>query len=80
MQHLAAHIEGPKLPQEVGFALSLPIGSLGVTYPVQSVVQMNAQVSGALYHLHLFSLDGNSVQLSPGPPKIHNHLPCIGCI
>ena len=78
MQHLAAHIEGPKLPQEVESALSLPVDSLSVTFPVQSVVKVNTQVSVALHHLHLFSQDGNGVQLSPDLPKVHNHLLRLG--
>lgn len=59
MQHIAAHIERPQLPEEVESALSLPVDSLSVTFPIQSVVKVNAQVFVALHHLHLFSLDGN---------------------
>ena len=39
-----------------------------------TVVQVNTQVSVALHHLHLLSQDGNGVQLSAGPLKIHSHL------
>ena len=81
MQHLATHIEGPTLPQEVESALSLPVDSLSVTFPVQSVVKVNTQVSIVLHHLHLFSQDGNGVHLCPGPPKqIYNHLLHLGHI
>ena len=58
MQHLAAHIKGPKLPQEVESALSLPVDSLSIALPVQSVVKVYV----ALHHLYLFSHDGNGVQ------------------
>ena len=67
MQHLAAHIEEPKLPQEVQSALPLPVDRLSVTFPGQSVVKVITQASVALHHLHLFSQDGNGVQLSPAP-------------
>ena len=70
----------PRLTQEVESALSLPVDSLSVTFPVQSVVKVNTQVSVALHHLHLFSQDGNGVQLSPGPPEIYNHLLRLGHI
>ena len=36
MQHLASHIEGAELPPEVESALSLPVDSLSVTFPVCS--------------------------------------------
>ena len=52
-QHLAAHIEEPKLPQEVESALFLPVDGLSVTDLV--VVNINMQVSGTLHHLRLFS-------------------------
>ena len=48
MQHLASHIEGPKLPHEVESALSLPVDILSVTFPVQSAVQINTQISVVL--------------------------------
>lgn len=34
MLHIAAHIEEPKHPQEVEPALSLPVDSLSVIFPV----------------------------------------------
>lgn len=48
MQRSAAHTEGSRLPEEVQSALSLPVVSLSVTSPAQSVVQ----VSVVLHHLH----------------------------
>ena len=57
--------------------LSFPVDGLTVTFPVQFVVQVNTQVSVAFHHLHLFPQDGNGVQLSLGPLKIHNHLLCL---
>ena len=45
MQHLAAHMKGPKLPQEVESALSPPVDCLNVTFPVQSVVEVTTHVS-----------------------------------
>ena len=63
MQHLGADTEGPKLPQEAKFVLSLLVDNLGVAFHVQSVVQVDTQVSVVLHHLHLFAQDGDSCNL-----------------
>ncbi|MED6239531.1 hypothetical protein ATANTOWER_007665 [Ataeniobius toweri] len=51
MQHLAANIEGPKLPQ-VQSALSLLVDTFTVASPPHSDVQMNTEVFIFLHHLH----------------------------
>ena len=52
LQHLAAHIEGSQLPQEIESAHPLPVHSLGIRFPVQSVVDHNSQVFVALHLFH----------------------------
>lgn len=51
-QHLVAH--RTEFPQEVQSTLSFPVNSLGVTFPVQSVVKVNSKVFTCI-HLHLLS-------------------------
>ena len=50
------------------------VDSLTVAFPVESVVEVNTQVSVVLHDLRLIFQDGNSVWVSTGPPKIHNQL------
>ena len=38
LQHLAAHVEGSQLPKEIESAHPLLVHSLGIRFPVQSVV------------------------------------------
>lgn len=70
IQRLAADAEGSELPQEVEPAVVLLKNSFCVSFPVESVLQVNTQVSVILHHLYLFSLNGNGAQLIPAPPKI----------
>lgn len=44
LQHVAAHLEGSQLPQEIKSAYPLRVHSLGVRFPVQSIVNHHDQV------------------------------------
>ena len=52
LQHLAAHVERSQLPQEIESAHPLLVHSLGVGFPVQSVVDHHSQVFIVLHLLH----------------------------
>lgn len=77
MQLLAAYIERPHLSQVTDSALSLPVHSLSIMFPVQSAVEAYSQILVILHHPHFFQMDGNFVHVRPGPPKVNHHLPHV---
>lgn len=62
------------------FSLSLSIYSLSSTTPIQSFIQVYSWVPLTVHPLQFFPKDGNVVSVRLVPPKVHEHLLCLGHI
>ncbi|XP_042268459.1 E3 ubiquitin-protein ligase TRIM33-like isoform X1 [Thunnus maccoyii] len=68
LQHLTEHIEGPKLPQDVESALSLPVDSLCVAFPVQSVVDVDSKNGFSHNEADMLDIEEETPQSNPAEP------------
>lgn len=58
-------------------ALSSPAQSISESSLVQSIIHLCSQVFAGFTNSTV-SVDGHRLQLRPGPPKVHHHLPDLG--
>lgn len=77
-QHLVAHVEVSQLPQEIHSAPPLLKYSLNVGLPVQSDVDVNAQVLEVLQHAKIFSQNTQGLFNRPLPSQVCHQLCGLG--